>query len=75
MVGASADHFGHVLSLLVYGCGPEDGARRRLLADNDFHRAGLCKLAVKFVQKLRILRESTAKSHIIISGAEMKYKK
>ena len=61
MVGASADHFGHVLSLLVYGCGPEDGARRRLLTDNDFHRARLCKLAVKFVKKLRILRESTVK--------------
>lgn len=46
VMGASADHLGHVLRLLVNRCGPEESAGRRVLADQHFNRARLGKLAI-----------------------------
>lgn len=57
MVGTSANHFSHMLGLLVNGRGPQDGTLRRLLADQHLHRTGLCQLAEKLVETLRILRK------------------
>lgn len=57
VVGAPADHFCHVLRLLVNGSGPQDGADWRLLAEKHLNQAGLGKLAVEFVEDLGVLRE------------------
>lgn len=71
VMGASADHFGRILNFFIDRCGPQDSTRRRRLADQHFHWSGLRKLAVKFIEDLRILRESrgTEAKHVIVCGA------
>lgn len=56
MMGAPADHLGHVLRLLVDGGGPQQGSLRGLLAHQQLQRGGLGQLAEQLVETLRKLR-------------------
>lgn len=58
VVGAPADHLGHMLRLLVDSGGPQLGALRGLLAHQQLQRSGLSQLAEELVETLRILRET-----------------
>lgn len=64
MMRTPADHFGHVLRLFIDGCGPQDGTRRRLLADKHLDRTGPGELAIQLVEGLRVLRERTGRKAI-----------
>lgn len=66
-MGAPADHFCHVLRLLVNGSGPQDGTYWRLLAQKHFNQTGLRKLAVELVEDLGVLRERRGRkdTHVV----------
>lgn len=68
MVGAPADHFCHVLRLLVNGSGPQDSTYWRLLAQKHFNQTGLRKLAIELVEDLGVLRERRERkdTHVVI---------
>lgn len=70
MMGTSANHFSHVLGLLVNSRGPQDGTLRRLLADQHLHRTGLCQLAEKLVETLGILRKKNQRRRTQVSMCE-----
>lgn len=67
---APADHFCHMLDLLVNGRGPQDGALGRLLDEKHLNQTGLGKLAVKLVEDLRVLRDHRERrdAHVVIVG-------
>lgn len=65
MMRTSADHFGHMIRLLVHGRGPQESPRRKLLGYQHFNEAGFRQLAVQLIEDLRILRESTERNVLL----------